>query len=268
MTRPQNYFTELSGTAVHYARAPVAPYATRGKSYRFYVIESFEQSLVACFKELWKVCPFGQADVLTSAGAYVNKSGYHGLGRGFDLDAIFWPERDFVTLNYPSDPVFYLGVEAILRRHFGTVLNYLYNRAHRDHFHIDNGTSVKFTSSSTSRVYFLQAALTHVLDIPVLIDGKYGSQTSGATNKALKNIGSTGKLESANTWKALLLSIAETAFNKVEQEMSPPYFLRQLYNTIEHELDDTEQRKKIETALNVFVNHDDVETLLGKYDDT
>lgn len=268
MARPQNYFTELSGVPVHYARPPLAPYATRGKPYRFHVIESFEQELEAFFGELWEVCPLGQAEMITSAGAYVNKSGYHGRGRGFDIDAIFWPERDFVTLDYPSDPVFYLGVEAILRKHFGTVLGFIYNRAHQDHFHIDNGTSVKFTTSSTSRVLFVQAALTHVLDISVSIDGQYGSQTSAAIKKALKNMGSTGELGNKSTWKKFLNHIAERAFKQVEKELSPPYLLRKLYDSIENELGETGHRKKIETALNVFVGHEEVQALLDQYDES
>lgn len=268
MSRPQNFFTELAGIPVHYARPPLAPYATHGKPYNFHVLESFEQELVECFEELWNVCPFGKAELITSAGAYVNKSGYHGKGRGFDLDAIFWKERDFVTLDYPSDPVFYLGVEAILRRHFGTVLGYIYNRAHRDHFHIDNGTEVKFTSASNSRVLFVQASLTHVLDIPVDIDGKYGPQTSKAIRKALDDMGVTDDFDSIPGWKLYLLKVAESAFKKVESEMSPSYFLRKLYDTIEYELADTEHRKKIETALNVFVDHEDSQAWLKTYDES
>ena len=70
------------------------------------------------FIELWRVCPLGRAEVVTSAGAYVNKPGSHGQGRGFDLDAIFWADKNFITLHYPQDRRFYLGVEAILRKHF------------------------------------------------------------------------------------------------------------------------------------------------------
>ena len=53
MSRPQNYFRELAGVPVHYARPPIAPYASRGKSYRFYVLENVENELNACFEELW-----------------------------------------------------------------------------------------------------------------------------------------------------------------------------------------------------------------------
>lgn len=267
MSRPQNYFKKLAAVPVHYARPPIAPYATRGKSYRFYTTEPFELKLTRCFEELWNVCPLGKAEVITSAGAYVNKSGYHGKGRAFDLDAIFWKQRDFVTLNYPSDSVFYLGIEAIIRRHFGTVLNFLYNKAHRDHFHIDDGTAIKFSSQSTSRVLFLQAALTHIHDIPVLIDGLYGPQTISATKDALKAIDSSGKIENTSTWKKFLLSTAEVAFKSLEKELTPPELLQHIHTTLENEIGDTEQRKRVEVAVNAFTNHEDTQTWLSAYTD-
>ena len=256
MSRPDNYYTELAGVPVHYARPPIAPYATRGKSYRFYSQEEFEQKLNTCFEELWEVCPYGVAEVITSAGAYVNKSGYHGLGRGFDLDAIFWSDKDFVTLDYPSNPVFYLGIEAIIRRHFGTVLGYLYNPAHHDHFHIDDGSTVEFSSTSKSRALFLQAVLTHVFNVPVLIDGIYGNQTSTAIYKILDDIGLSGDLENEALWKQFLLSISKSAFDQELPELSPPEILRHLYATIDTELAGSESRKRIETALNAFVDHE------------
>ncbi len=265
MSRPQNYFKELSAVPVHYARPPIAPYATRGKPYRFYTTKPFEGKLTACFDELWTVCPLGKAEVITSAGAYVDKPGYHSKGRGFDLDAIFWKQRDFVTLDYPSDPVFYLGIEAIIRRHFGTVLNYLYNRAHRDHFHIDDGTPVKFSSQSTSRVLFIQAALTYIHDIPVIIDGVYGQQTSTAIKDILARIGSSGKIETIATWKKFLLNSAEIAFKSVEKELTPLDLLQNVYTTLENEVGDTEQRKRIEVAMNAFSNHQDTQKWLEVY---
>lgn len=266
MSRPQNYFSELADVPVHYARPPVAPYATRGRSYRFYSVQDFENDLNGCFEELWQACPLGQAEVITSAGTYVNKTGFHSLGRAIDIDAIFWPERDFVTLDYSSDPVFYLGVEAILRRHFGTVLNYLYNEAHHDHFHVDNGSSVKFSPSSRSRVLFLQAALTHVFDMPLLIDGIYGDDTTEAAQGALNQIGSSEDIENVNAWKMLLSSIAEKAFAQSSPVLTPPVLLQNLYQTINDELAETPSRKRIETALNAFADHEQTQEWLNSLD--
>ena len=265
MARPDNFFTEIAGVPIHYARPPIAPYGTRGKSYSFYTTAAFEQKLTICFEELWATCPLGAAEIVTSAGTWVDKPGYHGLGRAIDVDGIFWAERDFVTLDYPSDPVFYLGIEAVFRKHFGTVLNYLYNAAHRDHLHIDDGTEVAFYSSSQSRTFFLQAALTHVFDIPVIIDGIYGNQTEAATKEALNLIGSSGKIENKRTWKKLLSSIAEAAFEQISGELNPPELLRRLYHVIEAELAGVESRKRVETALNALANHEETQKWLASF---
>ena len=218
-------FTELAGVPVHYDRYsdpnddskphPEFGYGTRGKSYRFYCSNSFQPKLEACFAELWEKCPHDKAEVITSAGAYVKKAKMHGRGRAFDLDAIFWKDREFITINYPIDPVFYSGVEAILRKHFGTVLNYNYDPRHRDHFHFDDGTDVRFSKYSESRVWFLQAALTNVHAIAVEMDGVWGPETSRESKKALKNISIDGNLTSREVWIKFLDETARIAFESV-----------------------------------------------------
>ncbi|MEM1059168.1 MAG: hypothetical protein AAGK14_07955 [Verrucomicrobiota bacterium] len=214
---PTNSFRTLAGVPVHYARPPVAPYGTRGQARRWLSTLSFERRLDAAFGELWERCPLGPAAIITSAGAWVDKPGYHGLGRGFDLDALFWPvgtaPRDaFVALHYPKDLAFYLGVESVLRRHFGTVLQYLYNAAHRDHFHVDDGTPVAWRSGSRSRVLYLQSALTHLHAAPVAIDGLHGPETAAATRTVLRRLGLGESLERAATWRDFLAAGAERGF--------------------------------------------------------
>ena len=46
--------------------------------------------------------------------------------------------------------------------HFGQVLNYDFNAAHRDHFHIDD-VAPGFRPSSKTAVFFVQNALSFVL---------------------------------------------------------------------------------------------------------
>lgn len=169
-----NFFKKLAGIPVHYARPPLAPYGTKGVEYKFFSEKDFEEKLNTAFSELFERAQLEKPEVITSAGAYVNKSGYHGRARAFDLDGIFWKDKVFITKNYPSDKSFYLGVEAVLRKHFGTVLNYNYNRAHQDHFHIDDGTEIGFNTASKSKVLFVQDSLSQILEIPVSVDGVYG----------------------------------------------------------------------------------------------
>jgi hypothetical protein len=270
MSRPTNSFTSLAGVPVHYARNPVAPYGTRGRPHTFYVTGEVERKLEACFSELWEVCPHGQAEVITSAGTYVNRSGYHGLGRALDLDAIFWSDKDFITLSFPTDQRFYLGVEAIIRKHFGTVLNHLYNNAHRDHLHLDDSTEVGFVRSSRARVLFLQAALTYVFNISVIIDGVYGPQTSGAITRTLSIIGVSGSIEDRAVWLAFLSHVAETAFSSEDSasnvDDSPLTLLRKVHEVIDHELKDDSSRKTVESALNVFSDHEATREWLERFE--
>lgn len=79
-----------------------------------------------------------------------------GLLLAFDLDALFWPGRDFITLRFLTDQTFYLGVKAVLRKHFGTVLNFLFNSDHHDHLHVDDGSEVGFVRSSDTAARFPQ----------------------------------------------------------------------------------------------------------------
>ena len=153
ISRPTHSFKTLGGVPVHYARPPVAQYGSRGKPHTFYCEAGFQKQLDSMFDELWLKCPFGKAEVITSAGAFVEKPGQHGKGRALDIDGIFWAERDFVTLRYPKDTKFYLGVEAILKKHFGTVLDYNYNKDHHDHFHVDNGSNVGFGPSKQTTAF-------------------------------------------------------------------------------------------------------------------
>ena len=166
MRRPANVFKRLAGVPVHYDRfnEPGFGYGSRGKPHRFHSEESFERKLRACFKELWATVgdDYGEPKFTTSAGAYADKSGSHGLGRGFDLDGIFWSSKSFITANYPQDRQFYVAVEALLRKHFGTVLNYEYNAARRDHSHIDDTSPKGFSASRRTVGLFLQTALTTI----------------------------------------------------------------------------------------------------------
>ena len=205
------HFSSLAGVPVNYAREPVARYGTRGRPHSFNCTLQFFRKLEACFDELFGVTPLGLGDTITSAGAFVEKPGFHGLGRAFDLDAIFWPDRDFVTLRFPTDQKFYLGVEAVLRKHFGTVLNFLYNSDHHDHLHVDDGSDVGFVTSSKSRVLFVQAALTHVFAVPVGIDGVYGPETERCVQTALVRLGLRGNISTLAVWLEFLTQITREA---------------------------------------------------------
>ncbi|MEA2207073.1 MAG: hypothetical protein QOE77_3849 [Blastocatellia bacterium] len=212
MARPDNFFRTLNGIPVHYDRPPVAPYGSRGVAYDFHGTNELESKLDACFAELEQVCPLGRPEVLTSGGAWVDKPGFHGSGEALDLDGIHWANKAFVTLNFPTDRRFYLGIEAVLRKHFPTVLNYYFNAAHHDHLHLDLGGQIAF-NRVRSKILFLQAALTYVLEIPVAIDGGWGPETSGGITRALTELNISGQLENLDTWRQFLAAVSQRAFS-------------------------------------------------------
>lgn len=257
-----NFFEKLVQVPVHYDRPPLAQYGSKGVSYKFFCEKDFEKKLNKAFDELFSLTSFMEPEVIVSAGTLVHKSGYHGMGRAFDLDGIFWKNRVFITNNYPTDKIFYLGIESIMRKHFGTVLNYNYNKAHHDHLHIDDGTAIGFNADSRSKVLYVQAALTHVLELQVAIDGVYGSETKGAISKALERMNVTGAITSKNVWLHFLTGVANMAFEKEQatmiKEKSPGEMLTELFNLIDHHLKDHPAKKTIESGLIAFANHEEI----------
>lgn len=282
MPRPSNFFKELAGVPVHYDRFANPPfnYGSRGKPYTFYSLESFEKKLDAFFSELWQVCPLGKAEVITSAGAYVAKPGSHGQGRGFDIDAIFWNEKSFITLRYPQDRSFYLGVEAVLRKHLGTVLNYEYDVAHQDHFHVDDTSPVGFFVTHRSRVLFVQMALTHVYGRPVSIDGFVGPETATTLRNVLLDgdLASPGDVATndqvfthlSDRWIDFLNTTAAVGFGSAipaEEEEDPLDLIENLYAVIDDVLAGHPDRKRVESGLTAFVNHEKTDEWLEQFRD-
>jgi hypothetical protein len=214
MTISLSAFSELAGVALHYDRDTQDDYGSRGRPISFRADSEFVARLDACFAELWMLSAHGRAEVITSAGAYTRKPGQHGTGRAFDLDGIFWRRRSFVTLSdgyYGDDRFFYFGIECVLRRHFGQVLNYEYDNAHRDHFHVDDGQPVGFRPDSRSLILFLQGTLTHVYKQCINIDGVWSNETSAAVERVLASLGITGELGAVEVWLTFLLAGARIA---------------------------------------------------------
>lgn len=213
-------FDNLDGVPIYYARQPVAKYGTKGKGPRKVRLEkAFHVQLKACLADLWATHPWGKPEVLVSGGCYVEKAGRHGEGRAIDIDAIWWggpqPQRPLVTkISAIKDPVLYLGVEAVLRKHLGMVLDYWYNQAHEDHWHCDNGTPFGFRSGARNQALFVQAALTYVHGLTVDIDGVVGKETQNAFAAVFANepngVGSIQKL-----WTDFLQLTATKAFSKL-----------------------------------------------------
>src|SRR5690554_761466 len=108
----------INGIPLHYARLTSHPYGTIGEQRNFMIENKFLKVLENAFDEVFTLCPLGPPKAITTAGIFVAKSGQHGHGQAFDLDAIFWKDKTLVTLNFVHQKLLYLGIESILRKHF------------------------------------------------------------------------------------------------------------------------------------------------------
>ena len=266
MSPTESSFRELAGIPLHYARPPVAAYGSRGQQRTFRSTAELRNAFETCLEELIELCPLGRPEVLTTAGLFVSKPGQHGKGRAVDVDGIFWGNRDFVTDFYLTDKVFYLSIESIFRRHFGIVLNYLYNEAHHDHFHLDLSSPIDFFTTSRSRVLYLQASLTHVHDSPVIIDGIWGQQTETATKQVLEKLELSSTLTHKATWTAYLLKTAKRGFDLAipDHLKNPAFLFDDIYEAVRYLVPDFTTRQKLIGALDSFALHPKTEAWLDE----
>lgn len=206
-------FNSLAGVRIHYARPPHAVYGSMGKGLKDQaggpVTRACFTALEACFSDIWNACPYGPGQAIVTGGIRGHGRDRHGEGRAFDLDSLWWRgTKPIVALEYPRDKPRYLAVEAILRKHFGTVLNYNYNSAHRDHWHIDNGKPVGFRENSRAITLFVQDCLIELYGQSGLqLDGVFGAHTSEAIQSALGD-----GLHDLNAWFSFLSSTAAIGF--------------------------------------------------------
>jgi hypothetical protein len=255
----------INGIALHYARTLAHPYGTRGKKTRFLIEKNFHKSLEACFKEMFKHCPLGKPEVIATAGVFVNRAGsQHRHGTAFDFDGAFWDDYTMMTTSFTVDFELYLGMESFLRRHFGIVLNYLYNNQHKDHWHIDNSVGVAFSKKSRSKVLYLQATLSYIYQEEVVVDGLYGPQTQGAFNRIAVKLGlKSGSL--SKSWMDYLELTGKVAFRLFETNKAPIRLLDNVYEL----LGDLplERRVTLAEALNSFRYHPVTDSWLTSLED-
>jgi hypothetical protein len=214
-------FSDIAGAALHYARAPVAEYGCSGEPRTPRLDREFLEKMEKCLTELGELCPAGMPSIVVSGGCYVEKAGMHGSGRAMDIDALWWPEEKnyppLITLNYPSDRKRYLAAEAIIRKHCGMVLDYHYNKAHRDHWHIDDSQSVGFYGTK-SRVVFVQSALIDVFSIDVDLNGVWGPVTAEAVKSLTSQLDTPDDIKTLDGWLGFLDAVALVGFSHVEGE--------------------------------------------------
>lgn len=183
-------FSSIGGVQINYARTAKYPYGSKGQKTVLYCADDFYPLIDRFAYDIWRSCPLGSAKIITSAGAYADYSispGRHAEGRAFDLDAIFWSNYSFITKNFESQPEFYLGIESIARKHFGTVLTYHYNSEHKDHIHLDEGSgNTEFNHTLRTHALYTQNVLKHLYDQDIQLTGELSYSNNNI--KALRNV--------------------------------------------------------------------------------
>lgn len=190
MPPTERAYPTIGGVPLRYQR--IAPQLTR---YYARSTSSFEKKLDQFSYDLDRLAPssYGTLLYFATAGAYVNKPKYHGMGRAFDLDRVRWrnvsciPLRDHHRSRSRRVRRRYIGVDAVARRWFKYVLDGWYNGAHHDHIHLDDGGgALVFNVSYRSDVVFVQAAANAMIGTELVIDGIYGPRTRRAF-RTMKN---------------------------------------------------------------------------------
>lgn len=207
-SQPKNFFRELAGVPVLYDRLKPTHYGITGIPYKFHCTPDAQAVLETFVRELVElsVPSFGSIRQILSAGAWVNKPGQHGAGKAFDLDAVHWERIRLVALQQPTQKPLYLAVQALCHKHFGVVLGYDYNAAHRDHFHIDISRDVRFrpTSSVTT---FLQQVMNTFFGQTLEVDGEYAQATEKAFQATLALL-KIPDVDSVPDWRRFLDAVS------------------------------------------------------------
>jgi hypothetical protein len=163
---------------------------------------------------------FGRLERITTAGAFVNKPGFHGQGRAFDHDAWKFEHvnirpiaRDHVAPE-PAKRQRYWALAALMRSRSAFVLHGHFDAAHQDHIHQDNGGPRPFTTGSEATVKLVQAICNHIFGhLPRLeIDGAFGPKSQAAARDAMQRVDLAGDITDPGQWKRFLLRSGRLGF--------------------------------------------------------
>jgi hypothetical protein len=183
MPATERVYRTIGGVPLRYVR--VSPALTT-----IYIrsTSEFEEKLDRYSYNLASAAPawYGPLRWIATAGAYVPKPGYHGMGRAFDLDIVRWKNAACRPIHGHHNSTVarrrrYVGVDALARRWFKYVLDAGYNSAHRDHIHVDDGGgALVFNLNYRSDTVFVQRAANVMMGAGLAIDGIYGPLTHAA----------------------------------------------------------------------------------------
>lgn len=208
----------LAGLPLFYDRFDNAAYGNKANRFMPFMEKEFADSCNACLGNMQIALSKAGLEIREIWSGGVARKGrgksYHHTNRAFDLDALkFSDGRIWVANTFPEKPFLYLAIEGCLRLYFGTVLNYDYDVRHRDHFHFDNGTPVKFKRDARSHTLFVQHTLVKLFNEDIGeagVDGLFGPDTRAALTRARRTL-EIGRLTDVANWRQYLTGCVETA---------------------------------------------------------
>lgn len=201
-------------------------YEIGGARQSFRIDSGFRDQLEAWWAD-WLETTGVRATRIDTYGTWINGQGdcdsWHHAGRAFDIAQLL--RGDDVVVSCREDvwsdasPVAlaerrrgYWSLAAHLHIHFASVLTYLFDAAHRNHIHVDNGRSgddlSTFRPGSRVQVHAVQATARWLFDQPIEVTGRYDAATRNAVNDILRALGRRGDLSSSDNWHTYLRAAA------------------------------------------------------------
>lgn len=186
-------------------------YEVTGERSRFTFDDGFYRELVVWRDRLGGYVPRvwgGAPSRISSYGAYVNKPGYHGRGRAFDIASVWFTTRRGTLVkrfdcrydqwrssaDRAEIRVLYWALAASLHHRFRHVLTYLYDGNHHTHIHVDNAVyggyqEAEFHRGSSSQVQHVQACCRYVWGYRTRITDTWNRQTRRHSTLVLRRFG-------------------------------------------------------------------------------
>lgn len=190
--------------------------------------EVFARRLEDSLRSHWQAAGWGAPATLTSYGTWIDTDGpadsWHHAGRAFDVGRVVSASGDeVVSCRYDrwgdapaaarrAEESAYWRLAATLHRDFEYVLTYLYDEAHHNHIHVDDGRSrgerSAFRRGSRVQVQAVQAMCRHVWGLDVDVTDRWDDATRAATEGVLDRLGVGGRLTGDEQWHAFLTATA------------------------------------------------------------
>lgn len=191
---------------------------------RFFFDPSFFDQLQSWLGFYRSTAGNGDLDQAWTYGSWIDGGAgcdsWHHAGRAFDIARLRRSDRTFVSCRYDQWQRLsgseleaarrgYWQLAASLHLCFASVLTYLYNQAHANHIHVDNGRSGNelsvFSTRSRVQVQAVQAICSYLFDAPVEITGRWDAATRQASSAVLDRVGLSGRLTSgSDSWHGFL----------------------------------------------------------------